>query len=114
MSYTVNLWSTHPDLDNDDCTTGDDFFTLAEALACAENAVAHFDLFDLTVHEYIEIDGIDYHEDRKNPVFDAKKASRLRRDEGAEWRSERAMQAGMAFGVQGYNDEMGYDSEEVR
>jgi hypothetical protein len=36
------------------------------------------------------------------------KKSRVRREVDDEWRREQAMQAGMAFGCDGYNDEMGY------
>jgi hypothetical protein len=33
-------------------------------------------------------------------------------DTDDSWRQERAMQAGMAFGVQGYNDAMGYSVDD--
>lgn len=107
--FSVNHWGSHPELDNDDCFTGEDFDCLADAIKAF-----HEDPTDSSV-EYIEIDGI---EDadlskhglasryRRNPNF------RPSRDNGEDWRHEQAMQAGMAFGCQGYNDAMGYDLDE--
>jgi hypothetical protein len=104
--YSVNHWGTHPDEENDDCFTGEDFDSLDEAIKAF-----HADPEDSSV-QYIEIDGI---EDtdlskhglssryRKNPSF------RKTRNDDSEWRREQAMQAGMAYGCQGYNEAMGYD-----
>lgn len=117
--YSVNLWGSHPDADNDDCWTGDDFATLAEARA----AFADIDGTLLkhtpgdTVHPrvywsgwaFAVIDGPDVHEVKPNPDQRAVRAHRreMARD-AAESRREQAMQAGMAFGCDGYNDEMGW------
>jgi hypothetical protein len=101
--YSVLLWGSHPDADNDDCHMGyTDVATLAEAKAIAVDWYSHKRLPGRDI-AFSEIDGVDYHEIIANPGF---KASR-RNDDSAE-RSERAMQAGMAFGCDGYNDEMGY------
>ena len=50
MSIFVSHWCSHPDLDNDDCSTGEDFATEAEALAYYNT-----DPEDTGI-EYIEID----------------------------------------------------------
>lgn len=100
--FAVNLWGSHPDAGNDDCHTGDDFDTLDEALAAADNVVKHFGKsYDHSV-AYIEIDGPDFHENRKNLRF------KPSLDDDSAERSERAMQAGMGLGIDAYNDEMGY------
>jgi hypothetical protein len=54
---------------------------------------------------YLQIDGPDIHEVRKNPGYNARE---IRLDRSLE-RSERGMQAGMMGGCQAYNEEMGYD-----
>lgn len=104
--FSVSHWGSHPDLENDDCFTGEDFDSLDEAIKAF-----HADPKDRSV-EYIEIDGI---EDadlskhgltsryRRNPNF------RRSRDDDSDWKREQAMQAGMAFGCDGYNEVMGYD-----
>lgn len=102
----VSHWGSHPDLDNDDCFCGEDFDNEAAAVAYYKK-----DPTDTSV-EYIEIDlsemdclrlGIE--RCRKNPNHIPS------RDSGS-WQREQAMQAGMEFGVHGFNDAMGYDSEE--
>lgn len=108
MSISVSHWMSHPDLDNDDCSTGEDFATEAEAVAFYNE-----DPCDRSV-EYIEIDlpdadlqrlGID--RVRVSPNFRPSK----KRDSGS-WQREIAMEAGMLGGVDAYNDAMGYGSEE--
>ena len=102
--FAVNHWGSHPDAGNDDLYTGEDHWDLFLALA------AYFtDPSDCSV-EYIEIDGLDELDlsrlgitrERRNPNF---RPSRYSDDEG---RSEFAMQQGMAFGCEGYNEAMGY------
>ena len=94
--YHVNFWGSHPDEENDDCWSGEDFYSKEEALICfnkdSEIGIA-----------YIQIEGPDVYEVRKNPMFSPSK------DDDDDWRRENAMQAGMAFGCAGYNDAMGYD-----
>lgn len=99
--YTVNQWCSHPDAGNDDCVTGDDFDSLEEAKASHLYTRAPYYV------AYIEIDGpvgSDHYELVKNPHYSARTVAL----EDSLERSERAMQAGMAFGCQGYNDEMGF------
>jgi len=122
LPYTVNLWGSHPDAGNDDCYTGRSYAT--NEAACAA--------FMATVHDapgsilddapgaklsrrayyanwaYGEIDGPDVYLVAKNPRYSEKRARREAAEDDAEWQRERAMQAGMAFGCDGYNDEMGW------
>lgn len=107
---SVLHWGAHPDEDSESCFQGFDCDTEAEALA-----EYHKTPKDRSV-QYIEIDLSDADCNRlgitrlrKNPCYIPSK------DDGSddrEWQREQAMQAGMAFGVAGYNDAMGYDSEE--
>lgn len=97
--FVVSFWGSHPDDNNDDCFSGSDFSNLTEAreeydAPCFDRAVM-----------YVELDGPGVHEIRQN--FHYESSARVRGEDAAD-RSERAMQAGMGFGVQGYNDEMGY------
>jgi hypothetical protein len=113
--YSVTLWGSNPDeTDNDDCWTGDDYATREEAIAVYREAVMFPDDSQLA-HvcgrggwEYVLVDGPDVHELTQNPDQPSCRRRRaMAVDEGAE-RFERAMQAGMSFGCEGYNDEMGY------
>lgn len=97
--YSVTHWGSHPDKDNDDCWTGDDFDTLEEAKASEMYKGGDFST------EYIMLDGPDINEVRKNPNYSAKE----KRLNDSLDRSEFAMQQGMAFGCDGYNEAMGWD-----
>ena len=113
--YTVTLWGSNPDeTDEDDCWTGSDFATREEAIACYR-AVVMFPEDGLAKHmgrggwEFVMIDGPDVHDVTPNPdQTSVRKRRRENAREDADWQRERAMQAGMAFGCDGYNDEMGY------
>lgn len=111
--YSVTLWGSNPDTtDNDDCWTGDDFATRAEAIA-AYRSVVMFPEDGLAQHlgrggwEYVMIDGPETHEVTQNPD---RPSCELRRRELArgdrEWQRERAMEAGMLHGIEAYNDEL--------
>lgn len=115
--FTVTLWGSNPDeTDNDDCWTGDDFATRDEAIAAYREVVMFPDDSQLAKvcgprgsWEYVMIDGPETHEVTQNP--DQPSCRRQRRElkrSDAEWQHERAMQAGMAFGCDGYNDEQGF------
>lgn len=113
--YSVTLWGSNPDeTDNDDCWTGDDFATREEALACYRAIYMHPDHGPLPRAcgydwEFVMIDGPDLHEVSDNT--DRRAQARRRRENrrsDAEWRREHATQAGMAFGVDGYCQAMGY------
>lgn len=110
--YSVNLWGSHPDEDNDDCWTGDDFDTLDDARAAADGWVDHFETPDLIARvgagyytrstAFVEIAGPDVHEVRR--------VGHPKRDDGdSDWRREIAMEAGMLHGVEAFNEVMGWD-----
>ena len=105
----VNFWQSHPDEDNDDCYGGQDFDNIADAIKFYMT-----DPTDTSV-QWIEIDLSDnllkqynIKRYRKNKNFVLPSIT----TEDDEWKRECATQAGMEFGVAGYNDYMGYDSEE--
>lgn len=121
--YTVLLWSVDPDVDGNDPDMGEDFATREEALACyralvmfpttghAERSPASAEMASnyRGVWSHVMIDGPDAHEVTAQP--DRRALKRYRRelaidDESARY--EHAMQTGMAFGCDGYNDAMGY------
>jgi len=103
-SYTWEIWSSHKDLGNDDCTTGDTHPTFAEALAALREAQgqprnAHWG--------YACIEGpggrmLQQH--NPNPLREA--------DDDLD-RTEAAQLAGMAHGVHAYNEAMGEEVEEA-
>lgn len=113
--YTVDLWGSDPDeTDNDDCWTGESFATRQEAIS-AYQAVVMFPWDNEVLGEcsggweFVCIDGPDVHEVTANPDQPTQRRHRRESARGdAEWKREAAMQAGMAFGCDGYNDEMGY------
>lgn len=110
--YSVCYWGSHPDEENDDCHTGEFFDSRDEAVAAFKAkpsevcpCIADWE------PAFIEIDGLEDSElaelgierVRKNPIH------RKTKDDDSEWQREQAMQAGMAFGCDGYNEVMGYD-----
>lgn len=100
--YSVNLWQSHPENNNDDCLTGADFETAAEA----EFAFHHTSKVFPGVNEasHIEIDGPDRYRVRTNPDY----VEPVDDNFDDDWRREMAMQAGMGLGIESYNDHMGY------
>lgn len=106
-AYGVCLWLTHPDDDNDDCMTGEDFDTLEEARACMANLEGTFNMVYYSDCAFVELSGPDVHEVVERPGV-LRRARKNAAADDAEWKREQAMQAGMAFGCDGYNDEMGY------
>jgi len=118
-TYHVNLWGSKPGT-NDDCDTGETFETEAEARRCYEQAEKRFSPSALRYAAWFEL-GVDYAErdahghqlvdtiaERRNPSYDRAAVERENAAYDAMCRNERAMQAGMAFGCQGFNDEMGW------
>jgi len=102
--HTVLFFGSHPDLDNDDCWAGADYDTYEEALAVYNDPDAHLPQMKQTTRdtEWIMLDSPAGPLLRKNPAF------RPSRTNHAADLSEMAMQAGMAFGCDGYNDVMGW------
>lgn len=63
--YSVNLYGSHPDANNDDCWTGDDFETKEQALRVFNNPWEHFNRSsNESCTAYIEIDGPDINQVR--------------------------------------------------
>lgn len=96
--FSVLFWGSHPDADNDDCWTGQDFVSLEEAREC----------FNAKVTEgstaYVELEGPDGRLDlRENPDYEPSE------DDDSDWRREIAMEAGMMGGCDAYNEVMGWD-----
>lgn len=104
--YSVEQWCSHPDEGNDDCNTGEDFPTLAQAELALSKGTADYDVAFLVLNGPDKLRIV-----VSNPNYNAAKVLRERRRHDAEWKRECAMQAGMAFGVDGYNDEMGWSTE---
>ncbi len=96
--FTVTFWGSHPDDENDDCWTGEDFMSLAPAMEAF-----HAECFGSAI-AYIMIHGPGVHQIRQNPHHHK---PRKHAQSDADWQSEIAMQAGMGLGVEAYNDELG-------
>ena len=110
--WTVCLWASHPDDGNDDCVIGTDPLSQEAAEACFAALAIGRPVGTLAVQLdrnagrwlIAVLEGPGVWRDAANPS----PRSARREEDDAEWRRERAMQAGMAFGCDGYNDEMGY------
>ena len=105
--YCVEFWGSHPDDDNDDCWTGDDFSTEAAARKQYDNPVFPLDSPSGGV-AYIQLTRVDGNlveqlAVRPNPGFLPNRPHA--RD---DWRQEAAVQAGMMGGCEAYNEVMGY------
>jgi hypothetical protein len=92
--YSVNEWGSHPDEENDDCWTGEDFATREEAEAAFAAGSEDLDTC------YLELDGPD--------VYKVRKLRNPRPYDDSEWRREIAREEGMLNGMESYNDWMGY------
>lgn len=107
MSYSVNIWGCKPGMD-DCCWTGADFSSKGNALAYYHEAIRalengeRFDHYTNDGKTWVEIDGPGLHQEHKITGKVVKQGS-----DDDDWRREMAMQAGMAFGCDGYNDIMG-------
>jgi len=118
LPYSVNLWGSHPDAENDDCWTGEEFATFEEAAACYRDIVMFPTSGKLPKvcgydWEYVEIDGPGLNEVTANPDQPTQRRHRharthARTQNDREWQREIAHQAGMSFGCDGYNGAMGY------
>jgi hypothetical protein len=115
--YSILLWQSHPNQENDDCCTGVDFSSKEEAerIFASENPIeelskhtkepARFRSYYSDI-PFIELDGTAL-PGEDNPVRQLCAPKSHRDDE--EWTREFAMQQGMAFGCEGYNEAMGWD-----
>ena len=98
-SFSVNIWGSAPHT-NDDCHTGKDFQSLAEAIEAFEYPELHFAKLELYGEVHIEIDG--------PGINNVRVIGTNRPDCDDDWTREQAIQNGMAFGAPGYNDTFGY------
>jgi len=99
-TYEVNEWCDSPD----ECSgsdRGDDFDTLEEARDAFERWSTR------ALYAVITLDGPDGEVARRE-VGSKRAAERQAAREDREWQREIAMEAGMAFGCDGYNDAMGW------
>ncbi len=105
--FSVLYWGSHPDQDNDDCWTGEDYATEAEARTqfAAKPEFTHTRTHTIA---FIELDGPGVHEIRPNPEFDAARNAREDAAHDRAWRQEIATEAGMLGGCDAYNEVMGY------
>lgn len=111
--FAVNIWGSHPEAENDDWWSSREFSTKEEALECFNNPVEYFGMSDLYSTEYIELCSLEPGDSNDHSLYETIELRinpdfRPSHNDDSEWRRERAMQAGMAFGCDGYNDEMGY------
>lgn len=102
-NYSVCLWDSCPELEEDTCNTGDDFATLEEAFKAYNDPKGHF--ARVLPWQWVEIDGPDVNDCR--PIDESFNHAAADGDED-DWRREQAMQAGMGLGIEAYNDMMGY------
>lgn len=109
-AYSVNLWESHPDQENDDCSTGESFETLEQAVECMFNLDKHFDMTYYRNTPFVELDGPDVHLVVERPGV----AKRARQEDRMDGVREHAMQMGMGLGIHAYNEAMGGDSEEYQ
>lgn len=98
--WAVNLWGSHPDRGNDDCWTGDDFETRAEAEAVFTDPGEYF-LAHMRGVTHVELRGPDVYRVKRIAPDPAPRVD-------DSWRREMAMEAGMGLGIDAYNDMMGY------
>jgi predicted RNA-binding protein with PUA domain len=111
--HTILLLNSNPGFDNENEIVMSEEF---EAYADAKSAYENFDLLPQGMQSEIrsaKIQGYElWIELDSDKGYECKRiceeTAEYRRREDAAWRSEQAMQAGMAFGCQGYNDFMGY------
>ena len=138
--WSVNFWGSHPDKGEDNCHTGFDFDTEAEARECFSAYTGNPTALKAVRKKYVLEHGEKHWEwwitdlARSAPYVELVGFSRYSgatpdessagQEVGEVWcylpsaddsddyermcQSEAAMQAGMAFGVDGYNDAMGF------
>lgn len=99
--FSVEFWGSHPDKGNDDCLTGLDFPTMADAQECFDNPWkdADFARYFKTSTAYIRLEGEGQEKIRKNDAYKPSKGDN-------EWAREIAHQDGMMGGCDAYNDAM--------
>jgi len=111
-AFSVNCYGSDPraDVPKDDCWTGEDYHTLAEAQAAFDKWETEFP-HSVKDTVYVQLLGPNGLEETKLVKSDAELA--LMAAEAAAYerscQRERAQQAGMGLGIGAYNEEMGWD-----
>lgn len=114
--WTVNLHYADPEDPNSDaCETGVDLDSEIEARACIADFLAgkstHFSVRGNPAY-YSDVPYIELIGSKDSNVYEVirrpKQIAQMKR-ENEECNREYAMQCGMAFGTQGYNNALGYD-----
>lgn len=103
-NYSVNLWGSNPDEMNDDCWMGQDFDSENEALRCFNHPEEFFSEFDLDGTRFVELTS----NVQGNDLYDTREIQGSTTSDDSDWTREMAMEAGMGFGCDGYNDFYGY------
>lgn len=108
-AFSVNLWGCQPGTD-DCCWEGVVCDTLQEAEALYEDPFGHRGFSESYCRSvygelWIELDGPDCHRERQLQKARPQAPQAPEDDEGLH---EQAMQAGMEFGVEAYNETMGW------
>ena len=112
--FSVNLWETHPDKEEDTCSTGESFQTLEQAMECMFNLDKHFNMTYYRNTPFVELDGPGVHGVMERPGVAKAAKKEAAMDEAAERSEEYAMQQGMGLGIHAYNEAMGGDSEDYQ
>jgi len=99
--FTVEVWATHKNLGCDDCMTSSNFDTFVKA----EGEMAK-----LMVSTYFRNCAHFLIEDQSGNVL---KEVVRKVNHNTDWKIEIARTQGMEFGVEGYNEVMGYDAESM-
>ena len=108
--FAVNLYGSHPDLDNDDCWTGDEFATLDQARDTYDRWSEVFSKGSVSSTTHVELTGPGVYEVKQvvsDKVIAARKQDLERSDR--EWQREVALEAGMLGGCDAYHEAMGWD-----
>lgn len=107
--YSVDFWGSNPDEGNDDCHMGEEFPTLEQARAAYDSPEfpSHTPAYTVAYIVLSTPDGSLW-ESKSNPAYDVARNAKEDVEFERMERAERATQAGMVFGCDGYNDAMGY------
>ena len=111
VSYSVNFWGSHPEAGNDDCWSGTDFSSLAEAREYFASSLADVPEPDCCFVELAkgvrDYEGTPFVETIE--VVQVAEPSKGGDDDfDREWQREIAREEGMLGGYGAYNEVMGY------
>ena len=105
--YSVNLWGSDPDHQNDDCHTGECFPFMEAAQGVYDDPSSYFRDADVKEAVFVELDGpFVYMKRRLISISDEQKCIYKREREEKAERREYATQQGMGLGINAYNEAM--------